>query len=81
MTPIAGWRPDNETSGKPYKLPFELRRLNAPLNWNIIAVLTRAQASDVVFMLDASCCNSVDNYFLQVILFNNSFINNNLYFH
>ena len=34
---------------------------------NILVVLTHSQASDVVFMIDASCCNSVDNYFFRVL--------------
>ncbi len=46
---------------------------------NIIVVLTRAQANDVVFMIDASCCNSVDNNYLVNQFINKLFIFNSLY--
>ena len=37
--------------------------------------------SDAVFSVGSSCCNSVDNYFFQIILLNNLCINSSLYYH
>ena len=58
-----------------------MRKLNLSPKRNILAILTHPQARDVVSMIDASCCNSVDNYFSQVQLLNNLNIYNDLYFH